>query len=130
MSREEAIQPSGRTVVLADGSYATQSSTAHDISGALGQSQHNVRTLVLGGDFFLGGVVAMTATKLLLRMRAMGGLSGPDFNRVAAQYMLYFVAILRLGENAAVGGPLDADSYERIMLALQALVRCNLSLRH
>ena len=37
------------------------------------------------------------------------------------QYMLFFTAVLRLGE-APGTAPVDTDSYDRIMLAMQALV--------
>lgn len=36
----------------------------------------NLRSLLLGGDFFLGGVIAGTLTKLALRMRTFAGASG------------------------------------------------------
>jgi len=120
----------GRTVVLPDGSYATQSAASEEAlaakiggMGVLGRGPKlpNVRTLLLGGDFFLGGVVATTVAKLLFKLRALGGLAGPAFNRAAAQYMMYFVAILRLGESPSVTTPVDTDSYDRVMLAMQAL---------
>ena len=41
-----------------------------------GTLQANLRVLLLGGDFFLGGVIAGTLTKLMLRLRGLGSMSG------------------------------------------------------
>lgn len=46
------------------------------------------RTLLLGGDFFLGGVVAATLAKLVLRLRELGSLQAPALHRTAADCML------------------------------------------
>jgi hypothetical protein len=46
------------------------------------------RTLLLGGDFFLGGVVAVTLAKLVLRLRALGSLPAATLHRTAADAML------------------------------------------
>lgn len=46
------------------------------------------RSLLLGGDFFLGGVVAATLAKLVLRLRALGSLPAGLLNRTAAEAML------------------------------------------
>ena len=78
------------------------------------------RTLLLSGDFFLGGVVAATLAKLVLRLRALGGGSGhTTLNRVAAEAMLVGAAILRLGGSKAITHAIDDDSQDRIASALR-----------
>lgn len=78
------------------------------------------RTLLLSGDFFLGGVVAATLAKLVLRLRALGGGGGPGaLNRTAAEAMLVGAAILRLGGSKAITHAIDDDSQDRIASALR-----------
>jgi hypothetical protein len=59
------------------------------------------------GDFFLGGVIAVSLTKLLLRMRSLGA-AAPVLNKAVAQGMLAIVSIMRLGESPALPTPLDS----------------------
>lgn len=47
---------------------------------------HNLRTMLLSGDYFLGSVVAVTLAKLVLRLRPL--LAAPATNRAAAEAML------------------------------------------
>lgn len=49
---------------------------------------HNMRTMLLSGDYFLGSVIAVTLAKLVLRLRTLGALSSSAANRVAAEAML------------------------------------------
>lgn len=61
----------GRPRVLADGTYATESaytstSTAR-LEAVKAASKPPLRTLLLGGDFFTGSVLAAALTKLVLR---------------------------------------------------------------
>lgn len=49
---------------------------------------HADRSLLLGGDFFLGGVVAATLAKLVLRLRVLGSPPAAAVNRTAADTML------------------------------------------
>jgi hypothetical protein len=111
--------------VLADGTYATQAAVAEASSAAalLGSSTApNLRALLLGGDFFLGGVIAGALTKLVLRWRGLSG-PGPAANARAASAMLSIVSILRLGSSgsAALGAPLDEDSRDRMFACLAIL---------
>lgn len=61
-------------------------------SSATGNSDmadgHNMRTMLLSGDYFLGSVIAVTLAKLVLRLRTLGVLAPPAANRVAAEAML------------------------------------------
>lgn len=68
----------------------------------------NLRALLLVGDFFLGGVIAASLTKLLLRMRSLGA-AAPVLNKAVAQGMLAIISIMRLGESPALPTPLDGE---------------------
>lgn len=125
-----------RPAVLADGSYATQTALPGSEAGGLGAGASaaaaaaaaaapNLRALLLGGDFFLGAVIAATLTKLVLRLRALRALPPASLNRLAADVMALIAAMLRLAEAgpAAAAGtpPMDADSRDRMAGCLRAL---------
>ncbi|KAG6481353.1 hypothetical protein ZIOFF_057953 [Zingiber officinale] len=69
-----ATVSSKHPVVLADGTYATQSATSETalsappvLSGFSG-APGNLRSLILSGDFFVGAVISCTLAKLVLRL--------------------------------------------------------------
>ena len=72
------VTGSRRPAVLADGTYATQAAVVEQPSTSLSAATAvpNLRALLLGGDFFIGGVLAGTLTKLMLRLKTSGMLSG------------------------------------------------------
>lgn len=112
---------SKRPAVLADGTYATQAAVVEvpllTVSGPL---PPNLRALLLVGDFFLGGVIAASLTKLLLRMWSQGA-AAPVVNKAVAQGMLAIISIMRLGESNALPTPLDDDSRERMAACVKVL---------
>ncbi|GLC47206.1 hypothetical protein PLESTB_001456300 [Pleodorina starrii] len=115
---------SKRPAVLADGTYATQSAVAEVSSsggapGSASATGPNLRSLLLAGDFFLGGVIAGTFVKLLLRLSALRDVPASQINTHYAEAMQYVVAALRLGESTPT--PLDADSRDRMLLCLRVL---------
>ncbi|GLI63658.1 hypothetical protein VaNZ11_006695 [Volvox africanus] len=121
------VTSSKRPAVLADGTYATQSAVA-EVSSAGGATASgnaagpNLRSLLLGGDFFLGGVIAGTFVKLLLRLSVLKDVPASQLNTLYAEAMQYVVAALRLGESAgSTPTPLDADSRDRMLLCLRVL---------
>jgi coatomer subunit beta len=85
------------------------------------------RALLLGGDFFLGAVIAASITKLALHLRALRALPPAQLNRTIAQTMALIAAMMRLGEAGGVSGgqPLDADSRERMATCLRALAEAD-----
>jgi coatomer subunit beta len=114
-------------VVLADGTYATQSAATEIIStpsvapGSLA-STLNLRSLILSGDFFLGAVVACTLTKLVLRLEEVQ-LSKVEYNKPCTGALLTMTSILQLGQSSYLPHPIDDDSYDRIVLCVRFL--CN-----
>ncbi|KAH7515349.1 hypothetical protein FEM48_Zijuj10G0017100 [Ziziphus jujuba var. spinosa] len=119
---------SRRPVVLADGTYATQSAALETamspptfVQGSLA-SIGNLRSLILSGDFFLGAVVACTLTKLVLRLEEVQP-SKVEVNKATTQALLIMVSMLQLGQSSAIPHPIDNDSHDRIVLCIRLL--CN-----
>ena len=117
---EKEVYESGskRPIVLADGTYATQ--TAVQTSGG-GPSTPNLRALLLSGDFFLAAICGGTLTKLGLRYMKSNTFSEEEKNRTQAEVMLYIVAILRLGKSHVVAHEMDYDSTERLTQCFAAI---------
>ncbi|KAL6870870.1 hypothetical protein ACP4OV_014718 [Aristida adscensionis] len=123
-----ATVSSRRPVVLADGTYATQSAATEAASsapavahGSLASTQ-NLRSLILSGDFFLAAVVACTLTKLVLRLEEVQP-SRVEANKASTGVLLIMVSILQLGQSSYLPHPIDNDSYDRIVLCVRLL--CN-----
>ncbi|KNA22373.1 hypothetical protein SOVF_034580 [Spinacia oleracea] len=119
---------SRRPVVLADGTYATQSAALETaispptlVQGSLA-TQGNLRSLLLSGDFFLGAVVACTLTKLVLRLEEVQP-SKVEVNKATSEALLYMVSMIQLGQSPVLPHPIDNDAYDRIVLCIRLL--CN-----
>ncbi|CAN6985400.1 hypothetical protein IGI04_000606 [Brassica rapa subsp. trilocularis] len=124
-----AMVSSRKPVILADGTYATQSAASETtfssptvVQGSLASG--NLRALLLTGDFFLGAVVACTLTKLVLRLEEVQS-SKTEVNKTVSQALLIMVSVLQLGQSPASPHPIDNDSYERIVLCIKLLCHKN-----
>jgi len=106
-----------RVVVMADGTYATQSVEQATVQMQAKEADLALRTMLVGGDYYLGSVIATNLTKIILRL----GELGVDNNAQSAQAMLIMCGIVRLGHSSVVSQPLDADTQERISLCLRVL---------
>jgi coatomer subunit beta len=65
-------------------------------------------------------VVAAALTKLVLRLAGLG-VPRAAVHRASASAMLAIVAMLRLGESAALPTPLDDDSRDRMGACIKVL---------
>ncbi|XP_021808668.1 coatomer subunit beta-1-like [Prunus avium] len=117
---------SRRPVILADGTYATQSAALETamsapvlVQGSLA-SVGNLRSLILSGDFFLETVVACTLTKLVLRLEEIQP-SKAEVNKATTQALLIMVSMLQLGQSSVLPHPIDNDSRDRIVLCIRLL---------
>ena len=110
-----------KNVVLADGTYATQSSTEDSRDKKkTAEEESNLRTLLLAGDFFLGSVVCTSLTKLVLR--EVDCVEPTVHNRRVAEIMLVCCAVIRLGRSPSMPHlTIDEDSYERIVACLRVM---------
>ncbi|RWW02621.1 hypothetical protein GW17_00034280 [Ensete ventricosum] len=123
-----ATLSSRRPVVLADGTYATQSAASETalsapivLPGSLASSL-NLRSFILSGDFFVGAVVACTLTKLVLRLEEVQP-SKAEANKACAGVLLVMTSMLQLGQSSFFPQPIDNDSHDRIVLCIRLL--CN-----
>jgi coatomer subunit beta len=116
---EEQQHEVTKNVVLADGTYATQTIVSENKADK-DKEESNLRSLLLAGDFFLGAVVCTSLTKMVLR--------GAEFldpvlhNKKVAEVMLLCCAVIRLGRSTSMPHlTIDEDSYERIVMCLRVL---------
>lgn len=118
-------------VVLADGTYASQSavatekpssSSASSSSSHSGKSNSSLRTLLLGGDWFLAACLSAAYSKLILRFASFAGLGTPDANEEIAKGLLYMTALLRYGNHSSCSKSIDPDATQRITSCLRVLL--------
>lgn len=116
--------------MLADGTYATQAAVAeaptNNTAGNTETTIVTLRSLIVGGDTYLGAVVCVTLVKLLLRLAGPGvesPVSAQILQKRKAECMLVMVSMLRLSEQSSSGSllGLDRDSHDRIVTCLQML---------
>ncbi|KAF7970467.1 hypothetical protein HWV62_23875 [Athelia sp. TMB] len=110
--------------VLADGTYATESAytstSAARLEAVKSAVKPPLRTLILGGDFFTGAVLANSLTKLVLRFHKLAT-DSESSNMLRAEAMLIMTSIIRVGQSKFVTVPIDEDSQERILNCIQTL---------
>ncbi|CAG8443026.1 1048_t:CDS:10 [Acaulospora colombiana] len=118
--------PSSSRRILADGTYATESiyssnsTTNSKLDAVKAAAKPPLRALLLGGDFFLGTVLASTLTKLVMRYSEVSN-DAKKTNSFRAEAMLIMASIIRVGQSQFVSTPIDEDSYDRIMSCLHVL---------
>ncbi|KAJ7273107.1 coatomer protein [Mycena rebaudengoi] len=114
----------GRPRVLADGTYATEtaftSTSTARLDAVRAASKPPLRTLLLGGDFFTGAVLASALTKLVLRFDEKAK-DKEACNMLRAECMLIMTSIIRVGQSKFVTVQIDEDSNERIMNCIKTL---------
>lgn len=87
--------------MLADGTYATESAfttvSPTTLQNAVAANKMpQFRTLLLGGDYFLGAVLATCMTKLVMRLQEIKAV---DYNQLRAEAMLTMTSIIRVGQS-------------------------------
>lgn len=122
-------KPVTKSVVLADGTYATETSYSAPAAKAAGAEEENVpglRRLLLNGDFFLGAAVASTLTKLCLRV-SNGDVAGATARNAAIKKLVVdstrcMCAIVAYGQSKASKHEIDQDSARRILMGVRVLL--------
>ncbi|KAI0050610.1 coatomer beta subunit [Auriscalpium vulgare] len=116
--------PTSKPKVLADGTYATEtaftSTSTAKLEAVKAAAKPPLRTLILGGDFFTGSVLASALTKLILRLADLSK-DAQKINSLRAEAMLIMTSIIRVGQSKFVSTPIDEDSHERILNCIQTL---------
>ena len=110
--------------VLADGTYATQTSftAAPVVSETERESIPSLRGIILGGDYLVASVVAVTLTKLALRHARKHGVDHASTKRAVADVILYACAIVEAGKHAAPNKRIDSSNEDRISLCVRLLL--------
>ncbi|RXW23073.1 hypothetical protein EST38_g2770 [Candolleomyces aberdarensis] len=123
--KEKAAAAASRPKVNADGTYVTETAFSSSASARLeavkAAAKPPLRTLLLGGDFFTGSVLAASLTKLVLRFAGSSKDTAAS-NVLRAEAMLIMTSIIRVGQSKFVTVPIDEDSSERVMNCIQTLV--------
>jgi len=113
----------GGPSVLSDGTYASQSSMggAMGKSGKGGEENPSLRSLIIGGDFYVATVTASSLTKLVQRVAEVEGERTERVNKLVADVMRYVCAMVKLGSLGVAGSKMDDDCTERLWLCLMLL---------
>ena len=115
------------TRVLPDGTYATETVyTSNAATARLEQvraaAKPPLRSLILGGDFYTGSVLAVTLTKLVLRYAEVIS-DNSAVNALKAEALLIMTSTVRVGQSKFTAVPIDEDSQERIMNCVETLAQ-------
>lgn len=116
-AEEEKTNGSSKPIVLADGTYATESAFTSEKQTKKSGTKPPLRQFILDGDFYTSAVLASTFVKLMLRMEEVTS-KADVFNAMKAEAMLILVSILRVGDSSYVAKKIDEDSAERILTAI------------
>ena len=116
--------------VLADGTYASQSAASSapatvipaTAAASTSSSDPALRTLLIHGEYFLAGCLAVTFTKLVLRFTALAGQGSDESNRETASALLLLTSLLRVGSVSTAVKSIDPDSQQRIALCIRVLL--------
>jgi coatomer subunit beta len=126
-----------KTVVLSDGTYATESVYTAAAAAPKTVAPASLRTVLLAGDFFVSTSLSAALVKLVMRYAALSS-DVSRVNTLKAEAMLIMSSIIRLGQTlpegaagaAAAGGaastalavpPMESDDLNRVMLSLRSL---------
>ena len=118
--------PRTTVTVLADGTYATQTSlpsvsSNNDDSGM--DDSTPLRTMVVEGNFFVATSLCAAMSKMILNLGAMkGGYDTNDVKRLQVHTMLIMCSMVKLGQLLLNSSKrMDQDSFDRIVLWLRVL---------
>jgi coatomer subunit beta len=111
-----------KNVVLADGTYATQT-VYSESKKAIADSVPMLRKLLIAGDVFLGEVLASSLTKLCLRATDEGNMDGVQLKKMVAKSVLIMCGIVKMAEvTVSAQRSSLSDCKERISLCCRALL--------
>ncbi|XP_065827598.1 coatomer subunit beta-like [Oscarella lobularis] len=112
---------SGRMLVTADGTYATQSAyTAKASKKGAAEKRPILRGYLLDGDFYVGSVLGSTLTKLALRFLSLV----PDpakQNAFCGESMLIVSSMIHLGKSGLPKQPIADDDLDQLMLCIRVM---------
>jgi coatomer subunit beta len=111
-----------KTVVLEDGTYATQTAITEEVKPEKEDEMAHLRkSLIKDCDYFLGTCLTSSMAKLALRTIGIHGENASVSKNMVIDAMKTGCAIIQLGERATQKHQIDADSRERIVLCIKVL---------
>lgn len=111
-----------KNVVLADGTYATQTVYSETKTPEL-DSTPNLRKMIVGGDVFLGSILSSCLTKLCLRAGELPEFDPVALKKMTADTILIMCGIVKMAEvTVSAQRSSLADCSERITLCCRALL--------
>ncbi|KAI9339975.1 adaptin N terminal region-domain-containing protein [Obelidium mucronatum] len=117
--------PAAQRRILADGTYATESAFSavnqSKLEAIKSSNKPPLRSLILGGDYFVAASLASALTKMVLRYGQLAPRGHPKTNALRSEAMLIMTSIVRVGKSEFTASPIDEDSNERISNCLRVL---------
>jgi len=111
-----------KNVVLSDGTYATQTVYSEPKAATAEDNTPHLRKMVVGGDVFLGTLVASCLTKMCLRAPDVG-IDAPRAKAMTVKALLTMCGIVKMAEvTVSAQRSSLADCQERVSLCCRALL--------
>ena len=112
-----------KNVVLADGTYATQTVYNEPKKAAVDDSTPSLRKMLLGGDVFLGTIVSSALTKLCLRSSDLPEISPVEVKAMTAKAVLVMCGVVKMAEvNPSPQKSSLSDCKDRLTLCCRSLL--------
>jgi coatomer subunit beta len=102
-----------RPKVLADGSYASQSSIGGGDGASAASSRHPLVISLLQGDYSIGVSIASSLSKLLVLYKSSGNSDQAEVSRLCVSMILLCSSVMRLTKVDGAKG-MDTDSVEKL----------------
>ena len=122
--------PRTTVTVLADGTYATQTSLPSSSSNNDGSVDDlaPLRTMIVEGNFFVGTSLCAALCKMIINLGLQTSWESEDVKRLQIQSMLTMCSMIKLGQVLLSSSKrIDQDSFDRIVLWLRVLSDPNAS---
>ena len=121
---------SGKPVVLADGTYASQTASsetasAPKVNNLLDDDKYGppIRALMLKGEWAVSVAACTMLTKLVLRLAAMDNAPPKLVHKMTAKAMLVCASLLKFGRSSEAPVRIDDCSAERIVSCIHAMAK-------
>jgi len=111
-----------KNVVLADGTYATQT-VYSEPKAVISDNTPHLRKMLIGGDIFLGEILASCLTKLCLRASDFSEVDAVELKKMIAKSVMTMCGIVKMAEKCVNAQKSSlADCKERVALCCRALL--------
>lgn len=113
-----------KNVVLSDGTYATQTVYSEPKAEAVDKSTPALRKMIIGGDVFLGSILASCLTKMCLRAADFTNEINPvQMKEMSVKALLVMCGLVKMAEKTVVAQKSSvADSKSRITMCCRVLL--------